>query len=218
MKVLRATISGVSGEGFVAMCGLMGVSFQLDDFGVWNLNDCDASLNDYTQDGAVGICKKQAVVGHGGSLLSKNAYLDASASYDVSVTSGNSFACTLGDEFVHFSADGSITGSKGLVCEKAGEVNFTAISAVRLRKMGAKVYVDVDDGNGYEARAVFAMPDNKEVKFGIKAGADATIIVNTPAIVSLASTMDIATKDYDPKVDIDPMGPKDISFNEYYGG
>ena len=158
------------------------------------------------------------MVGHGGSLLSKNAYLDASASYDVSVTSGNSFACTLGDEFVHFSADGSITGSKGLVCEKAGEVNFSAISAVRLRKMGAKVYVDVDDGNGYEARAVFAMPDNKEVKFGIKAGADATIIVDTPAIVSLASIVDIATKDYDPKVDIDPMGPKDISFNEYYGG
>lgn len=218
MKILRATISNVSGEGFVAMCGIMGVNFQLDNFGVWSLNDSAASLSEYIQNGAVGICKDQAVVGHGGSLLSKNAYLDASASYELQVTSGSSFACTLGDEFVHFAADGSIMGSKGLVCEKSGEVDFSAISAVRLRKMGAKVYVDVDDGNGYEARAVFAMTENEEVKFGIKAGADATLIVNTPAIVSLVSKVEVATKDYDPKVDLDPMRPKDFSFDEYYGG
>ena len=217
LKVLRATVSGVSGEGFVAMCGIMGVNFQLDNFGVWSLNDSNAPLSDYTQNGAVGICKDQAVIGHGGSLLSANAYSDASVSYDVKVSSGSAFACTLGDEFVHFSADGSIMGSKGLVCKQSEKVNFSAISAVRLRKMGATVYVDVDDGKGYEARAIFTMREDKQVKFGVKAGADATIIVNTPAIVSLAGTMEIATKDYDPNVDVDPMAPKDISFNEYYG-
>ena len=82
--------------------------------------------------------------------------------------------------------------------------------------MGSLIYVDVKGENGYMAQAIFSGAA-KEAKFGLKAGADASLIVDTPAIVSLAGTMEIATKDYDPNVDVDPMAPKDISFNEYYG-
>ncbi len=219
LKVLRATVSGVSGEGFVAMSGLMGANFHLDSFGVWDLNDADAPLSDYVLDGAAGICKDKAVIGHGGGLLSANGYSNASVSYDLKLTSGNTFSCMLGDERITFASDGSITGSSGLIQEKSGMIDFSAFAqggAVRLRKMGAKVYVDVDTGTGYMPKAVFGGVSS-QVKFGVQAGADTSLIVGTPAIVSLDGIVEIATKDYDPKVDVDPMGPKDISFKDYYG-
>ena len=87
---------------------------------------------------------------------------------------------------------------------------------MRLRKVGSLIYVDVKGVNGYTTQAIFSGAA-KETKFGMKAGADASLIVDAPAIVSLASVMEIATKDYDPNVDVDPMSSKDISFNEYYG-
>ena len=219
LKILRATVSGVGGEGLIAMCGLMGVNFQLDNFGVWNLNDENDKLSEYTFNGSVSASGNQAVVGRGGSLTSAKAYQDASITYNLKLTAGNSFACTIGEETIEFTADGSITGSKGLTLVNKSTVNFLAFtkgSGVRLRKMGSLLYVDVKGENGYTAQAIFSGAA-KEAKFGLKAGADASLIVDTPAIVSLAGTMEIATKDYDPNVDVDPMAPKDISFNEYYG-
>ena len=94
---------------------------------------------------------------------------------------------------------------------------FTQGGGVRLRKLGAKVYVDVDSGSGYTTQAIFTMNPAKQVKLGLKAGEDASIVLGTPAIVSLVGTVEVAKKDYDPEVDLDPMRPKDISFNEYYG-
>lgn len=219
LKILRATVSNVGGEGLIAMCGLMGVNFQLDNFGVWNLNDESDKWSEYTFNGSVSASGNQAVVGRGGSLTSVKAYEDASVTYNLKLTAGNSFVCTIGEETIEFAADGSITGSKGLTLVNKSTINFSAFAkgaGVRLRKMGALIYVDVKGENGYTAQAIFSGAA-KEAKFGLKAGADASLIVDTPAIVSLAGTMEIATKDYDPNVDVDPMAPKDISFNEYYG-
>ena len=140
-------------------------------------------------------------------------------SYGLKLTAGNSFACMVGNETIQFSSDGTITGSNGLTAVKNSMIDFSAFSkgsAVRLRKVGALIYVDVKGESGYTTRAIFSGAE-KQTKFGIKAGVDASLIVDAPAIVSLASVVDIATKDYDPNVDVDPMSPKDISFNEYYG-
>ena len=219
LKILRATISNVGGEGLIAMCGLMGVNFQLDNFGVWNLNDESDKLSEYTFNGSASACGDQAVVGRGGSLISANTYEDASVSYGLKLTAGNSFACMVGDESISFASDGSITGSNGLTAVKNSMIDFSGFSkgsAVRLRKVGSLIYVDVKGVNGYTLQAIFSGVA-KQTKFGIKAGADASLILDTPAIVSLAGTMDIATKDYDPNVDVDLMAPKNISFNEYYG-
>ncbi len=219
IKILRATISNVGGEGLVAMCGLMGVNFQLDSFGVWDLNELNDELSDYTINGSAAASGNQVVLGREGSLLSANAYEDASVSYGLKLAAGTSFACMVGDEYICFASDGSITGSNGLTVVKSNTMDFSVFSkgsAVRLRKVGSLVYVDVKGENSYTTQAIFSGAA-KQTKFGIKAGADASLIVDTPAIVSLASVMDIATKDYDPKVDVDPMAPKDISFKEYYG-
>ena len=219
LKTLRTTISGVGGEGLVAMCGLMGVNFQLDSFGVWDLNEVNDKLSDYTLNGSATASGNQVVLSREGSLLSANTYEDASVSYGLKLTAGNSFACMVGDESISFASDGSITGSNGLTAVKNGMIDFSGFSkgsAVRLRKVGSLIYVDVKGVNGYTTQAIFSGVA-KQTKFGIKAGANASLIVDTPAIVSLAGTMDIATKDYDPNVDVDPMSPKDISFNEYYG-
>ena len=219
LKILRATISNVGGEGLVAMCGLMGVNFQLDSFGVWDLNEVHDSLGDYTFDGSATACNDKVVLSRDGNLLSANVYEDVSVSYGLKLTAGNSFACMVGDEFISFTSDGSITGSDGLTLVKRNTIDFSAFSkgsAVRLRKVGSLIYVDVKGVNGYTTQAIFSGAA-KETKFGMKAGADASLIVDAPAIVSLASVMEIATKDYDPNVDVDPMSPKDISFNEYYG-
>ena len=219
LKILRATISNVSGEGLVAMCGLMGVNFQLDSFGVWDLNEVNDKLSDYALNGSATASGNQVVLGREGSLLSANTYEDASVSYGLKLTAGNSFACMVGDESISFASDGSITGSNGLTAVKNSTIDFSVFakgSAVRLRKVGSLIYVDVKGANGYTTQAIFSGVA-KQTKFGIKAGANASLIVDTPAIVSLVGTMDIATKDYDPNVDVDPMSPKDISFNEYYG-
>lgn len=219
LKILRATISNVSGEGLVAMCGLMGVNFQLDSFGVWDLNEVNDKLSDYTLNGSATASGNQVVLGREGSLLSANTYEDASVSYGLKLTAGNSFACMVGDESISFASDGSITGSNGLTVVKNSMIDFSGFSkgsAVRLRKVGSLIYVDVKGVKGYTTQAIFSGVA-KQTKFGIKAGANASLIVDTPAIVSLVGTMDIATKDYDPNVDVDPMSPKDISFNEYYG-
>ncbi len=219
LKILRATISNVGGEGLVAMCGLMGVNFQLDSFGVWDLNEVNDKLSDYTLNGSATASSNQVVLSREGSLLSANAYEDASVSYGLKLTAGNSFACMVGDESIHFAADGSIMGSDGLTVVKNNTIDFSVFSkasAVCLRKMGSLIYVDVKGESGYTTQAIFSGAA-KQAKFGVKAGAEASLIVDTPAIVSLAGTMEIATKDYDPKVDVDPMSPKNISFNEYYG-
>ena len=219
LKILRATISNVGGEGLVAMCGLMGVNFQLDSFGVWDLNEANDKLSDYTLNGSATASGNQVVLSREGSLLSANTYEDASVSYGLKLTAGNSFACMVGDESISFASDGSITGSNGLTAVKNSMIDFSGFSkgsAVRLRKVGSLIYVDVKGVNGYTTQAIFSGVA-KQTKFGIKAGANASLIVDTPAIVALAGTMDIATKDYDPNVDVDPMSPKDISFNEYYG-
>ena len=219
LKILRATVSNVGGEGLVAMCGLMGVNFQLDSFGVWDLNEVHDSLNDYTTTGSAAAIGEQVVLGRDASLLSVNAYEDVSISYGVKLTAGTSFACKIGDETIHFNADGSISGSDGLSVVKNNTINFSVFakgSAVRLRKVGSLVYVDVKGENGYATQAIFSGVA-QQAEFGIKSGADTSLIVGLPAIVSLASTVDIATKDYDPNVDVDPMSPKDITFNEYYG-
>lgn len=219
LKILRATVSNIGGEGLIAMCGLMGVNFQLDSFGVWNLNDESDKLSEYTFNGSVSASGNQAVVGRGGSLTSAKAYEDAAVTYNLKLTAGNSFACTIGEETIEFTADGSITGSKGLTPLHKRTVNFSTFakgSGVRLRKMDSFIYVDVKGENGYTVQAIFSGAAN-QTKFGLKAGIDASLIVDAPAIVSLAGRMDIATKDYDPNVDVDPMAPKDISFNEYYG-
>ena len=201
------------------MCGLMGVNFQLDSFGVRDLNEVNDKLSDYTLNGSATASGNQVVLGREGNLLSANAYEDASVSYGLKLTAGNSFACMVGDESISFASDGSITGSNGLTAVKNSMIDFSGFSkgsAVRLRKVGSLIYVDVKGVNGYTTQAIFSGVA-KQTKFGIKAGANASLIVDTPAIVSLAGTMDIATKDYDPNVDVDPMAPKDISFNEYYG-
>lgn len=219
LKVLRATVSGVSGEGFVAMSGIMGVNFHLDNFGVWDLNEASDALDTYIASGSVGFSGKKATVGHGASLLSANAYSDVSVTYDLQLTSGNSFACTVGDKVINFASNGDIT-CEGLTAEKKETVDFSAFAqggAVRLRKIGVRIYVDVNDGTGYTTKAVFNGISG-EVQFGIKASEDATLIIDTPAIVSLDGTVEIETKDYDPNVDVDPMTSKDVSFNEYYGG
>ena len=219
LKTLRATVSNVGGEGLIAICGLMGVNFQLDSFGVWDLNEISEAMNSYAFNGVATASDERAVLGRGGSLLSANAYEDAAVSYQLKLTAGNSFACTVGDAFIRFTADGSITGSDGLTAVKNSTVDFSAFSkgsAVRLRKVGSFIYVDVKGEKDYKLQAIFSGAA-KQAKFGLKADADTSLIVNTPAIVSLASVMEIATKDYDPNVDVDPMAPKDISFNEYYG-
>ena len=219
LKILRATISNVGGEGLVAMCGLMGVNFQLDSFGVWALNEVNDKLSDYTFNGSATACNNQVVLNREGGLLSANAYEDVAVSYGLKLTAGSSFACMVGDESISFASDGSITGSNGLTAVKNGMIDFSVFakgSAVRLRKVGALIYVDVKGASGYTTRAIFSGAEN-QTKFGIKAGEDASLIVDAPAIVSLASTMEIDTKDYDPNVDVDPMSPKDISFNAYYG-
>ena len=219
LKILRATVSNVGGEGLIAMCGLMGVNFQLDSFGVWDLNEVNDKLSDYTLNGSATASGNQVVLGREGSLLSANTYEDASVSYGLKLTAGNSFACMVGDESISFASDGSITGSNGLTVVKNSIIDFSGFSkgsAVRLRKVGSLIYVDVKGVKGYTTQAIFSGVA-KQTKFGIKAGANASLIVDTPAIVSLVGTMDIATKDYDPNVDVDPMSPKDISFNEYYG-
>ncbi|MBO5737589.1 MAG: hypothetical protein J6S04_07245 [Clostridia bacterium] len=219
LKTLRATISGVGGEGLVAMCGLTGVNFQLDSFGVWDLNEVNDELSDYTFNGMATASNNQVVLNREGSLLSANAYEDTAFSYGLKLTAGNSFACMVGNETIQFSSDGTITGSNGLTVVKNSMIDFSVFSkgsAVRLRKVGALIYVDVKGESGYTTRAIFSGAE-KQTKFGIKAGVDASLIVDAPAIVSLASVVDIATKDYDPNVDVDPMSPKDISFNEYYG-
>ena len=219
LKILRATISNVGGEGLVAMCGLMGVNFQLDSFGVWDLNEVHDNLSDYTFEGSATASNNKVVLSRDGNLLSANTYEEASVSYGLKLTAGNSFACMVGDESISFASDGSITGSNGLTAVKNSMIDFSLFSkgsAVRLRKVGSLLYVDVKGVNGYTTQAIFSGVA-KQTAFGIKAGANASLIVETPAIVSLAGTMDIATKDYDPNVDVDPMAPKDISFNEYYG-
>ncbi len=221
MKILRATISGVSGEGFVAMSGIMGANFHLDNFGVWDLSETCGDFSGYTFTGSAAQSGDKAVLGHGGSLCSTQSYADVAFTYDVKVTGGKSFVCTVGDEFINFAADGSITGSSGLTVEKSGVVDFAAFAkgaCVRLRKMGAKLYVDVNYGTGYMTKAVFAMGDAEQKKFGIAAGADASLIINGVAAASLEKTVEIATKDYDPNVDVDLMGPKDVSFKDYYKG
>ena len=219
LKIPRATISNVGGEGLVAMCGLMGVNFQLDSFGVWDLNEVSDKLNDYTLNGSAMVSGDRVVLNRGGSLLSANTYEDASVSYSLKLTAGNSFACMVGEETIQFNADGSITGSNGLTAVKNSIIDFSGFSkgsAVRLRKVGSLVYVDVKGANGYTTQAIFSGVA-KQAKFGIKAGEGTSLIVDAPAVVSLASMVEIATKDYDPNVDVDPMSPKDISFNEYYG-
>lgn len=219
LKILRATVSNVGGEGLVAMCGLMGVNFQLDSFGVWDLNESNDKLSDYAVNGLAAVSGNQVVLNREGSLLSANAYEDVAVSYGLKLTAGGSFSCTVGEESISFAADGSITCSDGLTPVKSGAIDFSVFlkgSAVRLRKVGSLIYVDVKDESGYTTRAIFSGAA-KQTKFEIKAGADASLIVDSPAIVSLAGVVDIATKDYDPNVDVDPMAPKDISFNEYYG-
>ena len=219
LKILRATISNVSGEGLVAMCGLMGVNFQLDSFGVWDLNDAEKDWSTHTFSGSAATSGKQAVVGRSAGVLSVNAYEDVAVSYQFKLTAGNSFALAVGDEMITFAADGSITGSAGLMAIKNGAVDFSLFnkgSGVRLRKIGALIYVDVKGEKGYTTQAIFSGAA-QQTKFGLTAGADASLILDIPAITSLAGTVEIATKDYDPNVDVDPMAPKDISFNEYYG-
>ena len=58
----------------------------------------------------------------------------------------------------------------------------------------------------------------ESLKAAIAAGADASLIINGVAAASLEKTVEIATKDYDPNVDVDLMGPKDVSFKDYYKG
>lgn len=220
LKTLRATVSGVGGEGLIAVCGIMGANFHLDNFGVWDLNEADIQ-NGYTVYGSSAVCDGKAVVGHGGGLVSKTAYADASVSYSIKLTGGQSFALTVGEASIHFGADGKVTGSKELAMEQNTPFDFSAFktgASVRLRKMGAKLYVDLDTGAGYTQCAVFAMIEAKEETVGLRAGADASLIVDTVSAVSLAGTTDIATRDYDPKVDLEPIRPKDKSFEEYYGG
>ena len=218
MKILRATLSGVSGEGYVAMSGIMGVNFNLDNFGVWDLNEAD-DFGDYTTNGSVGISDGKAVIGRGGSLLSSKAEGDVSVSYDLKVTAGNSFALTLDKEQICFTADGKITGSKGLSLVSSASVDFSVFAqgaTVRLRRMDGRIYVDVIGKDGYYTQAVFDGA-SQQSSVGLTAGEDASLIVSTVSSISLTKTVDIPTKDYDPNVDLDPMRPKDISFNDYYG-
>ena len=221
MKILRATVSGVRGEGFVAMCGMMGANFHLDDFGVWDLQDPLQDWSGCTGYGASAFCGERAVIGHGGGLLLTETEESLCASYGVKVTGGNSFACTLGEKFICFASDGSITGSQGLEPKMRGNFDFSAFekgARVRLRKLRCTVFVEIDEGEGYELRAVFDAGSQNALQFGLRAGADASLIVEKPAIVSLAGKVDVPTKDYDPAVDVEPIRPKDISFDEYYGG
>lgn len=221
LKILRTTISGVSGEGFVAMSGIMGSTFYLDNFGVWDLNENRENLSEYTQNGSVALSENKAVVNRGGSLLSKNALSNVSVTYDLKLTSGNSFALMLGDSFINFSSDDSVTGSKDIATIKNEAIDFSAFkngAAVRLRNMGSMVYVDVNNGDGYVTVAIFDTKKVEQMNFGIKAGEDASLIVNSIANVSLAGTVEIATKNYDPIVDLEPIRAKDLSMDEYYGG
>ena len=65
-------------------------------------------LSDYTLNGSATASGNQVVLSREGSLLSANTYEDASVSYGLKLTAGNSFACMVGDESISFASDGDI--------------------------------------------------------------------------------------------------------------
>lgn len=221
MKILRATVSGVSGDGFVAACGIMGANFYLDSFAVHELSpQSGEDLSSYSVNGAAAVSGGVGVIGHGGSLVSAKKNEKFAVTYDVKVVGGNSFTLDLDGKFINISSDGRIFGSEGLTLSSGGNVDFSLFengTSVRLRRLNGKVYVDVKEGTVYETKAVFEEENAAQTKYGITAGADASLIVNSVSVASLEATIDIATHNYDPNVDLEPIRPKDVSFNEYYG-
>lgn len=221
MKECRATLSGVSGNGYVAVSGLSGATFRLDGMSVNELpKQPSGGLETFTPEGSSAFYEEKILLGGGSRALSSELFSDAAYYCSVKVVSGSSFALNFGGSFINFSSDDSIVG-RGMVTEKGGVADFDRFKegcTVRVRAAGHSVEVDLASEDGWETVAVLYAPNAlSESAYGITAGHDTCVWLEHARAVSLEGRREISTHDYDPVEDADPIREKDKSFNEYYG-
>ena len=220
LRECRAVVEGVEGYGYVAVAGYSGATFRLDSMAVTPLSLAEGFSGAYTYSGAAQAAGDMAVVGHGGSVLTQQTYSDVYLFAQVQVVFGNSFLLRLGNTFVNFAADGTVSG-KDLVLVSGGRADFEAFrtgAKVRVFAVGTEVRVEMDTGEGFVQVARFtALAAAASGNVGVEAGADASLVVKQVGAVTLDGVIEIAAHDYDPVEDRDPIHEKEISFNEYYG-
>lgn len=220
LRVCRAVIEGVEGYGYVAVSGYAGATFRLDSMAVTPLSLAEGFTAAYTYTRAAQAAGDAAVVGHGGSVLTQQAYSDVYLFAEVQAAAGSSFLLRFGDTFVNFASDGTVSG-KGLLLVSGGTADFAAFregACVRVFAAGGDVRVEVDAGEGFVQVARFtALTAVGTGSAGVEAGADASLVVKQLGAVTLEGVIEIAAHDYDPVEDMDPIHEKEISFNEYYG-
>lgn len=218
MKTLRATISGVSGEGYVAVCGLMGATFRLDEFSVVSLTEGVTDVSAFTYSGAAAPCGSQAVIGHGGTAAIPVGTESFSLSFRVQMASGDGLAVQLGENSVWLNADGSLTAA-GMQQIEAGETTeWTSSARLRVRLQNGILWLEAAGESGYRLCGAFSFTGDVPEQIVLRAGADTTFIAEDVCLVSLQPKIVIEKHDYDPVTDIDPIHEKELSFDEYYGG
>lgn len=219
MNILRATISGVSGEGYVAVCGLMEATFRLDEFSVVSLDEGAVSASAFGYKGAAAYCGTQSVLGHGGEAGISAGWKDFSFSFGAKLIAGSGFAVKLGNATVWLHADGTLAAQGMKKTEEGTKIDWTlpAIN-LRIRLVGGMLWVEAKGNNGYDVCGIFEYTEvSAPVQIVLLAGADTSVVVDSVSLVSMEPKIEIEKHDYDPVADIDPIHEKDMSFNEYYG-
>ena len=220
MNVLRGSFAYGDTKGYVVVAGHNRASFRISSFSVDNINaeNINAAQSLTLSDSAQSL--GDSVLLSGGATATTQSAFDEFILYaKVKPVLNGALSVTLPSGYGILATKGAVDG-KGLVKAESGARAEKMLGGEEgtlcIRVRNNRLIVGYAASNepiklAYEPAAVFELPQNRQSgALTFSSGDGAAVLLNAVSVYSLDAEIEIATQDYDPKLDedIDKVKPE----------